>query len=146
MMIYNHDAEIAHWVANGLDATFPDGSRAIGVGREGKIIAGVVYHDFRYDRNVEMSIYSTTPRWATKEALYHFFAYPFIQLNYARVTAVTTESNKHTQRFLDRLGFTQEGILRDATHEGDAVIYGLLKHECRYLKYGQEVKQSATGS
>lgn len=143
MMIYGKDAEVIQWVSNGLDITFPPLSRAIGLARDGKIIAGVVYHDFRYERHIEMSMYSTTPRWATKESLYYFFSYPFIQLNCARVTAVTSETNRHTQRFLERLGFTKEGVLREAYPDGDAIVYGMLKDECRYLDYGQKVKSSS---
>ena len=132
--IFGHDREISSWVGERLDTVFPPDVVAIGLARKGKIIAGVVYHNYRPPKNIEMSIAADSPRWGGKSTLEVFFNYPFKQLGCSRVTAITDAGNQHTRDFLTRLGFVQEGVLRDANPDDDAVIYGLLKTECKWVK------------
>lgn len=132
--IVGHDAEIAHWVGQRLDN--PDWGEwytAIGLGDQGKIIAGVIYHNYRPPTNMEISIATDTPRWATRGNLRMFFHYPFEQLGVTRLTAITGRKNAKVRRFNERLGFVKEGVLRQAYVDDDAVIYGLLRSECRWL-------------
>lgn len=131
-MIYGYDAEIAHWVAQRLGVNGFGPSRAIGVAIDGEIAAGVVYFNCRH-KNLEMAIASTTPKWATRQTLKHFFAYPFITQGCTRVTALVDRHEHEIRRFDERLGFVKEGVLRDAHPTGDAVIYGMLKHECKWI-------------
>jgi hypothetical protein len=49
---------------------------AIGVQRDGEIIAAAVYHDLRQGQ-IEASIASTSLRWASRSVLHALFAYPF---------------------------------------------------------------------
>lgn len=134
MMIYGHDAEVIEWVGKRLDCNFESTDKAIGIARNGKIVAGVVYHNYRPGFNIEMSIASITPRWATKEVLRALFSYPFIQLGLPRVTGIAARDNASVRRFDERLGFVKEGIMRNAHSDGDAVIYGMLKNECKYIE------------
>lgn len=131
-MIYGYDAEIAYWVAQRLGVNSFGPCRAIGVGLDGEIIAGVVYHDCRH-RSLEMSIASTTPKWATRLTLKHFFAYPFLTQGVDRVTALVDADATDIQRFDERLGFVKEGVLRKAHPNGDAIIYGMLREECKWV-------------
>jgi RimJ/RimL family protein N-acetyltransferase len=134
VMIYGHDREIAEWVGNQLDCNFEQNSVAIGMALKGAIIAGVVYHSYRPKYNIEMSIAAITPKWATRKTLKALFAYPFMQLGLPRVTAVVSAKDKSVQRFDERLGFKREGLMRDAHPDGDAVIYGLLRKDCKYIE------------
>ncbi len=133
MLVFGHDREIAHWVGEQLESEFDPTAKAIGVAREGKLICGVVYHNYRPPKNIEMSIASINPRWATKQNLQTFFNYPFLQLGCSRVTVITDAGNVKVQKFLERLGFQREGLLRDANPDDDAVIYGILKSECKWI-------------
>lgn len=141
MIVIGRDREIAEWVGQRLKTNFVE-FRAIGLAYRGKLIAGVVYHNYRPPKNIEMSIASDSPRWATRSSLNVFFSYPFQQLGCSRVTAITDAGATHTRNFLERLGFVQEGLLRDGNPEDDAVIYGLLKRECRWI-HGKERLRSA---
>lgn len=72
-------------------------------------------------------------RWATPDVIAAFFEYPFGQLKVRRLWAVVDASNTTCQRFLHKLGFVREGVMREAADDGDRYLYALLRTE-----YGQE--------
>lgn len=133
--IAGHDREIARWVGDrlGID-DFSPFCGALGIIDDHGIIAGVVFNNYRHP-NIEATIASTTPRWCTSRVLRGIFSYPFWQLKCSRVTAVTSVKNQPTQAFLCRIGFQQEGVMRRAfRNDEDAVIFGMLAEECRWLQ------------
>lgn len=138
-LVYGRDAEIAQWVAQ--RAPHAEGGFekyvAIGVEKDGVLIAGCVYNDFR-GHAIHVSIASSTPRWATKKVLYAFFAYPFVQLNVKRLTAYTGKSMASVRTFLVRLGFVEEGLIREGFADDDCVVYGMLARECRWIRTTHE--------
>ncbi len=102
------------------------------------IIAGVVYNNWR-DANIEMTVASDTPRWCSRAVLRGLFWYPFGQIGCHRVTGTTEHTNQSVRAFLCRIGFCEEGVMRRAFRNGsDAVIYGMLREECRWI--GDRVK------
>jgi len=105
---------------------------AIGLEDEGQLIAGCVYSEYR-GHSIHVSMASTTPRWATKSTLALFFGYPFLQLKCKRLTAYTGKSMANVRAFLTRLGFTQEGVIREGFADDDCVVYGMLRDECRWI-------------
>ncbi|MCG7492465.1 GNAT family N-acetyltransferase [Thalassobius sp. Cn5-15] len=134
-LVLRADRVVADWVAKRLSATPWAGSfAAIGVldkNRSG-LIAGAVYHGFD-GRNVIMSIAADSPNWSRKGILKSLFHYPFNSLGCQRVTATVDESNHRSLRLCRGLGFVQEGIIRQGADDGDVVLLGLLKAECRFL-------------
>jgi RimJ/RimL family protein N-acetyltransferase len=107
---------------------------AIGIVRDRNLIAGAVFNNFR-QTNIEITFASTTPRWCTRGVLRGIFSYPFEQLGLARLTAVTESTNQSVRAFLCHIGFREEGVMRRGFPSGaDAVIYGMLYEECRWLK------------
>ena len=109
-------------------------AKAIGVVRRHEVVAVVVYNQWRHP-NIEASIASETPLWASREALRAILAYPFIQLRCKRVTATTEATNQRARAFLCRLGFREEGVHPDALTSGTAITYGLLARDAaRWLK------------
>lgn len=123
--------EVARWVAAQLqwEAEAFNPCAAIGVVVDDRLIAGVVYNNYR-DYDVQMTIASIAPHWATRRTLHSFFHYPFMQLGCARATASTAKNNHKARAMLERLGFVHEGKLRRG-YDGrkDAMIYGLLREE-----------------
>jgi len=88
----------------------------------------VVFDGWRqYD--IEVSIASVSPRWATRRVVGTILAYPFNQLQCVRITGITPLSNAKAQNLVKRLGFKQEGILRRGFVDDDAVIVGMLREE-----------------
>jgi RimJ/RimL family protein N-acetyltransferase len=87
-----------------------------------------IYNNYR-PPNIEITFVTSSPRWASKEAIRAMLRYPFVQLGCARLTAVTPAQNRPARAFLARLGFRQEGVHPDALPGGDAVSYGLLARD-----------------
>lgn len=110
------------------------GYSAIGLERDGELVAGVLYEQHN-GPNVMMHVASDrSRRWMTPAYMAACFRYPFLQLGVHRVSALVRYENNDAHRFLNALGFTQEGLLREAASDGtDLVLYGMLKRECRYL-------------
>lgn len=111
----------------------------IGVIRDEQLIGGVVYFDWRPNiPSVHVAYAFDSPRWATPHVLRAVCRYPFEQLGCVRVTCIVGRRNKRSRRFVERgIGFKLEGLVRKGFGIDDACIYGLLKHECRWLKNEQ---------
>lgn len=132
-LVFGWDRAVSRWVGDRVDIEEFGPCRTIGIADDRGLIAGVVYNHFD-PPDIRATIASTTPAWGSRTSLRAIFAYPFIQLGCGRITAVTESKNQPSQAFLCRLGFRQEGILRQRFTTGDAVIYGLLRDECRWLE------------
>lgn len=134
-LLLDHHDLVAGWVAEHIPHV--DGFEkmtAIGImDDQGMPLGAVVYHEYR-GWDIQLSCAAETPRWLSKSALDVIFRYPFVQLGCKRVTAMTPLKNAHTRQFLERVGFKQEGILRQGFNEDDCVVYGMLRDECKWVK------------
>lgn len=133
MLVLGEDEFFADWVASRLDIPIETKiCTAVGIMDGHHIMGGVVYSHF-YGHDIQMTIATTDKRWATRATLRTLFKYPFDQLKVERVTATTAKSNKKARKMLEKLGFKLEGVLRKG-YDGkrDAVVYGMLKEECRW--------------
>jgi len=134
-LVYNQSETVIKWAEKQLDTRFSL-KTSIGIGiindDNYRLMAGVVYHNFRAPKNIEMSI-ASVGNWSSRSILKALFNYPFNQLGCSRVTTIVDINNTHTIIFLEKVGFIKEGIMRDANPDGDAVILGLLKTECRWI-------------
>ena len=103
------------------------------VNENSDFVAGVVMANYR-DTDVELSVATETPLAWRPHVLRAIFKYIFIQLGCVRCTATTTKANKRARAFNESLGFRLEGNIR-LGYDGqrDALVYGLLRSECRYL-------------
>lgn len=107
---------------------------ALGVVRGGHLVAGVVYYNYR---GFEIHVGAAADRasWALPKTLTTLFFYPLEQLGCVRMTAITGRNNKRTRRFLKGLGFKEEGVhLLGLDGRTDAISYGMLKKDCRWLR------------
>ena len=132
-LIIGADDYLKGWAAKiiGIDGFGP--STSIGVERDGKIICAAVYHDYR-DGQIEASIAASSRRWANRSVLHALFAYPFNQVGAHRLLVTCNEANEKAMKMNSQLGFTQEGRLRQMYAPHDAVIWGMLKDECKWIK------------
>lgn len=96
-------------------------------------VGGVVFSNFR-GRDCEISCAAETGMAWRPHVMRAVFTYVFKQLDCVRCTSITTKRNKRARDFLEGLGFRLEGNVR-LGYDGkiDALIYGLLASECRYL-------------
>lgn len=136
---------VADWVARrveGLENRDDFGpSSCLGIGRNGVAVAGVVYSMYRkekYGSSVWLTIAAKQGvPWAQPEVLRQIFHYPFVELGCTRVGALIKEGNTKSIKLCTRVGFRKEGVLRRGWDgKSNALVYGLLRHECGYLNHG----------
>ena len=111
----------------------------MGVFRDGKIIAAVIFNSYReapHGGSIQGSMAADDPRWLTRAVLGSIFAYVFLQLGCSRFWLEIAKPNKPARRFVERLGFVYEGSGRRAWDgKIDSCMYAMLPSECRWLKY-----------
>lgn len=136
-LVCDRAAEVAAWVAARCGVAEFGPCAAIGVEREGRLVAGAVFHEHDHG-SMLVSFAADDLRWAQRGVLAGIFAYPFRQVRCRRLTAVTDVANARAIRLLGKLGFRPEGRLREhfvnsAGAASDGAIFGMLARECRWL-------------
>lgn len=121
--------EVIAWVEKELDSTFPQ-STALGLVREGQLVAGVVYDNYN---GVNINTHIVIKGRMTKRYLWSIFHYPFEYLGVKRITGLVGEGNKASRAFCRNLGFTVEAALKDCHPTGKLFVYRMMKNECRFL-------------
>lgn len=101
-----------------------------------KIIGGAVFS--HYDgHNIWMHLALDDPLIMRRSFAKDVFEYCFIKCKCVRITAMTTPDNERCKKLIESAGFQQEGIIRKVIKKDmqylDGVVYGLLRHECKYL-------------
>lgn len=105
--------------------------KAIGYEVGGALKGGVVYTNYSKS-NVFASIVMDAP--ITKRFLYAIFYNPFMQWKVRHISCAIEQSNAASLRLCSRMGFIQEGRIRQAAVNGeDVILMGLLKSECRFI-------------
>jgi RimJ/RimL family protein N-acetyltransferase len=100
-------------------------------------VGGAVVSNFRqcqYSNDCEISCAAETSMAFRPHVCAAVFQYIFTQMQCGRCTALTTKKNVRTRAFLEALGFRLEGcVKRGYDGKRDALIYGLLVEDCRFL-------------
>lgn len=112
-----------------------EGMQGLGLERDGKLVAGVLYEGFN-GRNVWMHVGAVPGgRWMTKLYLQTCFHYPFVTLGCSRVSGYVEAWNVAARRFDEHLGFRQEAALKGAASDGgDVILYAMRREECKYVR------------
>ena len=130
------------WVGERVGCRDFGPSEAIGVVRDGELIAGVVYNELR-GFDLQMHIAASSPRWASRRTIDSLLSYPFKQLGCVRVTAVVPRSNHRARALLQKLGFRLEGTHRQAWDgRQTALSYGMTRRmAAKWI--GEELRNAA---
>ena len=135
VIIYNKPF-ISQWLSHQIPGAgeYPLDAPNMAYLKDGHVCGAVIY-TWPSGNGCMMSVASDgTRRWFNRTFLRAAFAYPFIQMGYARVSGLVRVDNFDAQRFDEHLGFKKEGILRHGDDDGtDLILYGMLKEECRWL-------------
>lgn len=83
--------------------------------------------------NIDLSVVAE-PGGATLGVIRYLCDYVFVQLGCRRLTVRTRKRNKLVQKMARRCGFTFEAVAKHHYHDDDAVVFRMLKHECKWLK------------
>lgn len=101
----------------------------------GKLIGGIIFHDYRPDIEIWWTIYTTDKRWCNRRLLKFLFSMAFNYLKCRRISLSVSQENQNCINLVKKLGFKQEGLLRNYRDDGtDGCIFGMLKSECKWIK------------
>lgn len=140
MIVLGSDAVIADWVSKRVGVRIGGPFTCIGVSRYEILIAGAVFHNW-VPPSIEVSFAADDPRWCTRPNIRAILSYPFVQLECARLTAITRARNTRARTFLTKLGFVMEGYHPSTFFDDDAVSYGMLRESCKWIgpSHGQKL-------
>lgn len=120
---------VAKFVSDALDIGLCPPYFALGIEREGRVVAGVVFNCFE---GADVHFTAAGTGW-TREFMQAIGHYVFVLLDCERMTAVT-ESPKVAALGV-KLGGEIEGRLRNHFGYGrDGIVIGVLRSEYRYAK------------
>jgi hypothetical protein len=135
---------VAPWVAKKLFARM-SADAAIGLERDGEMIAGVVYENWN---GASFVCHIAVEGLMTPAYLGAIFHYPFVHCGATKIFAPVAESNAECVKFVKNLGFRLEHRLLDAHPDGSILLYSMKPDQCRFIgeKYGQEFTSSAAAA
>jgi RimJ/RimL family protein N-acetyltransferase len=123
--------EVGEWVAERVGGKYnPNDSQAIGLVRQNKIIAGVIFE--RYN-GTSMWVHIAAEGRLTPNFVKAVCRYAFVDCDCEKVIGTVTSGNVKAIKFDKNLGFTEEARIRDAAPDGDIIIYTLSKSNCRFI-------------
>lgn len=129
--VFNDKDRVGTFVAQEVKQTASwGGFNAIGVERDGELIAGIVVNNFNgANATVHIALTKTLPR----DFLHVCFEYLFVQCNLKRVTGLVPSSNQKALKFDKHIGFTEEFVMKDGHPDGDMHVLVMFKDDCRWL-------------
>ena len=126
---------VGYWVAAKNNGQYhAESSVAIGLVRNDKIVAGVIYEDYN-GKSVVVHI-AITGR-LTPQFVKAICEYAFITCKVNKAIAPVSSANVKSIKFVENMGFIEEGRIRDAAPDGDIIMYTLGKDTCRFINYGR---------
>lgn len=116
---------------NGCERGFADFT-TLGVTEEGRLVAGVVYHNYSPEAGViELSAAATSKRWLTRRVLKAMFGYPFDEIGCQLAVLRVSEENRGMVEIARRFGFTSHRIPRLRGREEAEIIFTLTDNDWR---------------
>lgn len=124
--------EIGAYVGSRLGITIEPPFKAFGfLTDDKKPMCAFVFSNFN-DANMEMTVVAERGR-VTRQVMRYIFNYVFNTSKCRRLTVRTKRRNKLVLQLAPRLGFKYECIAKHYFPDDDAVVFRMLKSECRFL-------------
>ncbi|HEV7306421.1 GNAT family protein [Ensifer sp.] len=102
------------------------------VGDDGRLVAGVVYHNYAPEAGViELSAASTSKRWLTRQVLKGMFGYPFGEIGCQLIVLRVSERNAGMIAIAERFGFASHRIPRLRGRDEAEIIFTLSDSDWR---------------
>jgi RimJ/RimL family protein N-acetyltransferase len=146
-VLYGCDREVAEWVASRIPGfAISPGAVALGVSRETRLIAGVIYERFN-GVHMEVSISAAEPGWASRAVLARLFGYPFEQMGCKAISCIVPMDNLQSLNLATKLGFEPEAIVKYAAQSGaDILVLKLFRERCRWIGTAENLPPDAASS
>lgn len=119
--------------AHGVPLPYSSDFQAIGVVRDGHLVAVVAFNNF-CGRVCSMHVAGAGGHWISRKLLNVVFDYPFRQLDMVAVLVGVGEDNERAIGFDKHLGFQEVHRVREGAARGvDLVVLELRRADCRYI-------------
>ncbi|MGE4259209.1 MAG: hypothetical protein AB7F19_07695 [Candidatus Babeliales bacterium] len=131
-----HVNEVIRWLQSNMEEMQGwncHNSYAVSINDGVRTKASILYTDVTSE-NCQMHITSVDPTWCNRRVLHDLFWYPFDFLKLNRITIITKKKNNKLSNFVKRIGFKNEGELEEFYKDDDALIWGILKRNCKWIK------------
>lgn len=133
MIIFN-DQGYANRIAAAAGTIFnPAADTCIARVRDGELLGGVTYTGYT-GASIGMHVAGFADDWINRDLLWVCFHYPFAQLNVSKVIGQVPAHNTKALDFDLKLGFKVEARVPDVFPEGDLLVLGMYREDCRWLK------------
>ena len=125
-LVFGEKGRVGDWVATRVGQYSSWGDfYAMGAEVNGKLSAGLVFNNFTpCSATVHLAI--SKPTRVLSELLDHAFLYAFDTCGLRRLTGLVEANNAKSLKIIKRLGFVEEGVMRQAGEDGqDIIIFAL---------------------
>ena len=142
----SNDHSVGYWVAGKIDGSYwAEKSRALGLIRDGQIVAGCIYENFNGRSVVVHLAIGGRLNAAFLAAL---FDYGFNVMGTEKAIAPVASANVRSVALVEHMGYRLEGKIEGARPDGDILIYTMRKSDCRFLggRYGKKLTRTPSGS
>jgi RimJ/RimL family protein N-acetyltransferase len=129
--IVNDKERVARFVAEMVEQKAHwGGFNAIGVERDGEIVAGIVVNNYNgANATVHIGVKGVLPR----DFLRVCFDYLFNGMKLNRVTGLVPSSNAKALQFDRHIGFEDEFVMPRAHPDGDMHVLVMYREKCRWI-------------
>lgn len=113
-IVAGQDERVGKWIVEHIPDInqTPGGYSAIGIARDGELVGGVLYTNYRrYRSGGDIEVWCAGHDWVSRKIVGVCLGYPFYQLGCHRLTALVRLSNKASRRFVEVVFFNYEGLL-----------------------------------
>lgn len=133
---------IGRWVAGQIQGTYHAGDTAIGLVRDGEIIAGIIYENWN-GRSIVAHMAITGRMTAAFVGV--IFDYAFNVCKAEKAIVPCGSDNAKIIKLVTNMGFREEARIKDGEPNGDIVLYTLKRSECRFLgeNFGKKYTSNA---
>lgn len=147
-VIFDADQHVARWVAARIPGyTQSQAARALGVIKNDRLVAGVVYENFN-GVHVEAAIAAEPgTAWASRQTLHSLFYYPFTMLGCEAISVSVPSTNLESLNLATKLGFEPEAIVALAAHDQSSlIVLKAWRIKCKWIEHGQEGRKRTSDS
>ena len=130
--------EIGRWVAAQMDSQFSENTAsAIGLVRDGKIVAGVIYENWN---GKSVVCHLAIAGKANRSFLRVVCGYAFEALKVEKVIGPISSANVKSIKAAKTFGFSEEARITNAAPNGDIILFTMTAKQCRFFgeKHGKE--------
>jgi RimJ/RimL family protein N-acetyltransferase len=134
--------DVGHWVAKRVDYGFLETrANALGLKRNNELIAGVIYENWNHQ---SIWCHFAIEGQLTPAYLAAIFDYPYNICQVEKIICPVGSDNEQSIKVVKKMGFTEEGRIKEGRPHGDIVFYTLRRDDCRFLntRYSKRIENN----